>query len=291
MRTYYNACEKCGANLDPGEICDCEKGENMNIHEMLEKGIPKLKDHEWDKDKLHISDLGTVIDGCPRQLWLRLHGAKERPLHLGELLMFDAGQRIHDRMVEALKLGGCDVIDSEKETELDGLTGRYDIKIRDGKQIIIGDFKTVRGAAFGHLTEPKPSNVLQVLGYLKAENADKGMLIYIDREGQNGIRTFEIERCDEAIDEAVKTLKNIQNGDEPPILKPILDIVERKQFSTLYVKQPWNCNYCKYCDVSCQGALSYDLRANEIAGRIKDGEYEPENEKYTEIVKELLNNE
>lgn len=23
MSEYYNVCPKCGANLDPGEICDC----------------------------------------------------------------------------------------------------------------------------------------------------------------------------------------------------------------------------------------------------------------------------
>jgi len=27
-RTYYHTCEYCGANLDPGEICDCIKKEN-----------------------------------------------------------------------------------------------------------------------------------------------------------------------------------------------------------------------------------------------------------------------
>ena len=24
-RTYYKTCDKCGANLDPGERCDCAK--------------------------------------------------------------------------------------------------------------------------------------------------------------------------------------------------------------------------------------------------------------------------
>lgn len=24
MSSYYNKCETCGANLDPGEHCDCE---------------------------------------------------------------------------------------------------------------------------------------------------------------------------------------------------------------------------------------------------------------------------
>ena len=28
-RTYYHICEKCGAYLDPGEICDCGKEERF----------------------------------------------------------------------------------------------------------------------------------------------------------------------------------------------------------------------------------------------------------------------
>lgn len=25
--SYYRACPKCGANLDPGEVCDCQNKE------------------------------------------------------------------------------------------------------------------------------------------------------------------------------------------------------------------------------------------------------------------------
>ena len=27
--TYYHTCEKCGANLDPGERCDCDRKGNV----------------------------------------------------------------------------------------------------------------------------------------------------------------------------------------------------------------------------------------------------------------------
>jgi CRISPR/Cas system-associated exonuclease Cas4 (RecB family) len=261
----------------------------MSIYEAIEAGVPKLRTHEWQSDKLHISDLGVPCDGCPRQLWLRLHGAERRPLHLGELLMFDAGQRIHDRMVEALKAGGMEVIDSEKPTRLNGLTGRYDAKILDEGKTVIADFKTMRGAAFQYLVEPKPSHVAQVLGYVTAEDADSAAIVYIDREGQNGVRVFEIARDDESVYANIEKLAAISGGDIPPILSPILKKEERKSFTTVYVKQPWNCDYCRYQDVSCAGALPHELRGKEIAGRIRDGKYEPENDKYTAIVERLLN--
>ena len=29
---YYHKCRRCGANLDPGEKCDCETGERSISH-------------------------------------------------------------------------------------------------------------------------------------------------------------------------------------------------------------------------------------------------------------------
>ncbi len=260
----------------------------INIHAALEKGIPLLKTTEWQNDRMHISDLGTVIDGCPRQLWLRLRGAEKRPNKLGEEMMFDAGQRLHDRMVAALTLGGLDVVDSERETSFMGLTGRYDIKIRDGKDIVIADFKTTRGAAFKYLVEPKPSHVAQVRGYLAAEDAARGMIIYVDREGQNGVRVFDIERDDAEIVEMVNKLQAIAKGDKPPVLQPVTKVEERKTFSTVYVKMPWNCDYCRYIDISCEGALQKEQRDGGIAGRIKGGVYEAANDALTDIVRGCL---
>ena len=28
MKHYYHTCPNCGANLDPGERCDCEEEQN-----------------------------------------------------------------------------------------------------------------------------------------------------------------------------------------------------------------------------------------------------------------------
>lgn len=31
-RLYYHTCPCCGANLDPGERCDCEESQNWDFH-------------------------------------------------------------------------------------------------------------------------------------------------------------------------------------------------------------------------------------------------------------------
>lgn len=36
--SYYNTCQQCGANLDPGERCDCEKDEYRVQEYMLDQG-------------------------------------------------------------------------------------------------------------------------------------------------------------------------------------------------------------------------------------------------------------
>lgn len=33
MHTYYNQCDKCGALLDPGEICNCSEAGQDQRHE------------------------------------------------------------------------------------------------------------------------------------------------------------------------------------------------------------------------------------------------------------------
>ena len=61
---YYNTCQNCGANLDPGEICDCEnererKREFFNRHLKTESKTRQLafvfddKEGSYEK-KMHI---------------------------------------------------------------------------------------------------------------------------------------------------------------------------------------------------------------------------------------------
>lgn len=35
--SYYRTCPKCGSNLDPGEVCDCQEGKLRHCHELLDR--------------------------------------------------------------------------------------------------------------------------------------------------------------------------------------------------------------------------------------------------------------
>lgn len=55
MRTYFKICDSCGANLDPGEICDCQKEKEVSelCNPLFIKNISSLKNgnrrkkNEW----------------------------------------------------------------------------------------------------------------------------------------------------------------------------------------------------------------------------------------------------
>ena len=50
---YYRKCPHCGANLDPGEKCDCDKRANPLSYEALQQQA-KAKggklEREWDRE-------------------------------------------------------------------------------------------------------------------------------------------------------------------------------------------------------------------------------------------------
>lgn len=46
---YYNSCPICGANLDPGESCDCEEqkqksNSNVQVTSDSSSGVPTYKE-------------------------------------------------------------------------------------------------------------------------------------------------------------------------------------------------------------------------------------------------------
>lgn len=41
-RTYYHTCPLCGANLDPGESCDCQNGNDHAESNVTEKSDPMI---------------------------------------------------------------------------------------------------------------------------------------------------------------------------------------------------------------------------------------------------------
>jgi hypothetical protein len=255
---------------------------SLDLVAALHDGITPVDDH-WDGSRLHISDLGKMLpgEGCRRQVKLRLQGAAQRDPSLGQMLLFDHGHRIHERLTEVLRRGlpsGWTIIGVEERTSIEHrghlITGSCDLQLANERdEYLIVDYKTKRGRAFSYLTEARPANVLQVQGYLCAEDADHGILLYVDREGQNEAVQFHVERDDAAVYRAADTLVELVESEElPPVLEPAIKLQERKGPDAVYMDLPWQCSYCPYMGVSCPGA---EVPCSGLVGHWDGADFKP----------------
>lgn len=280
----------------------------MNLPD-LETALYKAlcdEDDEWGDTRLHVSDLAVAIpmpDGkCPRQLWMRLRGYPQVEPHIGKLLMFDHGHRLHERLPELLRIGlegtGWSVehvelkLDDLLPDEVDGGTMDLGLIGPNGERIVL-DWKTVRGRTFQYLEAPKPSNVLQVQTYMKAWDADLGLIAYVDREGQNGLKAFPVERDDEAVEFAAGVARGIADQEEcPPKLLPTINRKHLKGPDSIYLNEPWQCRYCEFRDLSCDGALLPTHRDLRVVAKVDDGgriTFQTEDPVVMDLVSTLLN--
>ena len=249
-----------------------------------------------DNSVLHVTDLAVAIgESCARQLKLKLMDA-DRNLHTaGKLLMFRNGQRIHEDLAYLLELGlPADwAIDSiEQHVEFAGIIGTADIIIRHtvSGEIVVVDFKSVRGRAFHYLEEAKPAHVLQVQSYSYGLDASIGLVLYVDREGQNSFKQFVVPRDDVKVLDAVCATKAIVADTElPPTLEPVVKMgkATKTKGVPVTISMPWNCDYCDYRDVTCHGSLPYEYRNIGVVGHLLNGSYKPAKELpgcYEEII-------
>lgn len=73
--------------------------------------------------------------------------------------------------------------------------------------------------------------------------ADAGLLLYVDREGQNATRQFPVERDDATVQRAARVITKITSRREPPV-----PLVGGRRGG-----KPWQCGYCQFFGASCSG--------------------------------------
>ena len=172
-----------------------------------------------------------------------------------------------------------------------GITGRADWVLNRNGMVTVVDFKTLRGNAFRYQELPKPAHTLQVQSYMMGLDADHGLLLYLDREGQNAAQQFPVERDDEAVMRGIEVACAIAATEEPPpIMEPQVRIRKNRGPDAVYLDMPWQCRYCEYLDMACPGALPGDTRDLGIVGYVDEGEFVPkvECEVVTYMVERLL---
>lgn len=302
----------------------------MEIHELLEKvrllgeeanrvevpepapaqpALPDLYDifatyfQESEREqapRIRPSALGVTLHGedtpCALSWWGQMQGLSTRPVSVGEAMMFDHGNRLHERLgqilVEQLPRYGWFVVGVEKRVSYNSIYGTLDLLIehaRTGYRLVI-DFKTKRGNAFKYLDEAKRDNVLQVQFYVEAADADGGMLLYVDREGQNFVKSFFVPRAKELVDEAIRQSYEFIDPEifpeGPPPVGLTLERRQNKGPDSIYLKTPWQMDWCKLETCLCRQKLPALPPDGIIAKISNDGlvEMTEGNEKWKDVV-------
>jgi CRISPR/Cas system-associated exonuclease Cas4 (RecB family) len=272
----------------------------ISLVEAIKKGIDKHEnEHDWNEDKIHISDLAVALDNsdqkCPRQVWLRLNGYDKKENSPGVKMMLKQGHNLHEFLAAVLSQGlpkNWNVFGIEEQVNLKGITGRYDFALLDpeGNKYIV-DFKTVRGNAFNYLREPKKSHILQVQSYIMATDAVGGFVLYADREGQNFVRQFAVERNDKKVEKAIEKAKQLKITDIPPAkLEPKIKVNHNKGADSIVADLPWQCQYCNYRNVSCEGAIpsEFDDNLGKVVGHIREGCFDEKVEGIGEYIEGVI---
>jgi hypothetical protein len=273
-------------------------------------------DEAWNDSALHVSDLSVALPdggGCPIALRKRMRGDPKEQPHLGIRVMFSHGQAIHDRFAELLKKG-LDEVGSEwhvvaveypipdhklgtaeegradlvlerlelPEAVADASEGVPDVPFPEVTGTLVVDWKTVRGRAMRYIRSggPKPAHTLQVQTYARALDADGGLLVYVDREGQNGIEVFPVERDDERVTQMEKAVERLRAMPEDPEpldvgMGPQVSVRSNKGPDSVTLKRPWQASYCDFEDCPCAQTLPFE---KEIVGYINAGRLEMKDE-------------
>lgn len=73
--SYYRVCESCGASLDPGEVCDCQKHDRMSeLMEFCKKAAIPEKYCPICKEPCKKNGCAAWVQ--PKKLW---SGDDEKP--------------------------------------------------------------------------------------------------------------------------------------------------------------------------------------------------------------------
>lgn len=285
--------------IEPPDLLDAaERG-----YERFDEELPALSlygwamqhlDHEpgeWDETSVHLSDyrysLPPEEGGCDRQLFHRLRQDDASDPTLWMRMMWDQGFALQIRFSWLLCQGlpepwSLEAVEMDVSRGLPGDdVGSCDLVLSAPGRILGVEMKTQRGRAFRYLDEPKPSHVIQSEGEayaLKAIFPGKEVdhrLVYLDREGQNTPLVFPTDtdlEAEKRVRDASAYANDIGRGAEtdkepPEPLSAEIKVRENKGPDSIYLEQPWVCEYCDYYGESCEGALPQYLTENGIVAK------------------------
>ena len=220
------------------------------------------KNENYYEENIHVSSLYD----CKRKVVMSYYKFPKAKLDLSELLMFEIANFVHDLMAQwagqskVFKLIGAEKVLTDFLPDM--IAGKCDLLMEhtaSGKTIIT-DTKTAHPKNFDMYLKYllKASHKNQINTYAmgakkKGIKVDGRIMTYFDRGGTHDPKFYEIEEISEEklmarIDDYKAAVTKYAEDKSLPPLCPLKFVIKG---SNVFAERPWNCNYCKFCDVSC----------------------------------------
>jgi len=209
---------------------------------------------------IHCSQLGM----CKRKVVMDYFKFERKQYGLTTLLMFEGGNHFHGMVQTWIRNSKRFKLLYENFNITEGLpkpiTGKLDVVFQDTitNSIILADVKTAMPLMFKNFinTLPKENHIIQVTSYgsgLSKLNIHYDLLaiMYFDRAGSNKPLIYIVEPYKNIEDLFNQYMLAVLRYEQDKILPPRLDDVLDKD-------QAWQCSYCDFNNISCEGLMKGD---------------------------------
>ena len=221
------------------------------------------KNEGYYEENIHVSSLYD----CKRKVVMSYYKFPKNDQDLAELLLFEIANFVHDlvakwaRRSKVFKLIGAEKVLTDFLPDM--IAGKCDLLMKHKKtgKIILTDTKTAHPKNFEIFKQYlfKTSHKYQINTYRlgakkKGINVDDMIMTYFDRGGSHNPLFYSVDKIpDEKLMARIDAYKAAVNkyaedGTLPP-LHPLQMSVDK--YGNVNAKRPWNCDYCKFCDISC----------------------------------------
>lgn len=212
--------------------------------------IDKTNDDDYYTEGLHCSGIGS----CKRKEVMSYFNFDKKPHNLQTMLTFMRGNFYHELIYQWLEQSSLFLI-NEKELDVSNLLpkpfrGKFDVCFihRPTNKFILADIKTANSNQFKvySKTLPKDNHKMQLSAYASVFKAWDYLLMMYFSSGSDKPRLFVIDYMKDINDIMNKYIEAVNKYKDTKELPPVLD----KMFAE---KEIWQCSYCDYKDISCEG--------------------------------------
>lgn len=217
-----------------------------------------------ERSTLRLSQIGK----CLRQQYYSIMGYEAEPLNPRAKMTFLFGDIIEAVIVALAKASGVELVDQQREVNIDGVKGHIDGIVKDDGNLYLFECKSMSDASFKQLLNKGLTDdfgyLTQCNVYMHALGLNKAFLVAVNKNTGH-IAEVEIEKDENIIKDVennIKILRYCLKHNKLPERKytPVDEIRYRKKTGRKIL--PFNCAYCGY-KLHCWDNLIQDFNNNK----------------------------